>query len=161
MKRKRERIAEGIYRDQFGIAVCVRRGAKQIEKRYPKSTAMRTLKEARMAMQLSLKGTPAKHGLSRSSITPWARECYIYFVEDAGANAIKIGRASDVKSRFCSLQGSTPHPLRLLGSIAAYDIAERRMHEKFAHLRITREWFRGDLELREAIGRWLEGSEEL
>jgi hypothetical protein len=51
--------------------------------------------------------------------------------------------APEVRNRFCSLQGSNPHELRVLAVIPGEPQNERWIHRKFRHLHHRREWFRG------------------
>ncbi len=66
---------------------------------------------------------------------------YVYFIECG--DFIKIGftiYANDRRVR--SLQGGTPHELRLIGKAYAAKSLEARLHKTFAHLRHRGEWFR-------------------
>lgn len=73
----------------------------------------------------------------------------IYFVTDG--EAVKIGFASDLKSRLRILQVSHHIPLFLLGAIAGTRDDEAVLHARFDHLRLKGEWFRPAPELTQAI----------
>lgn len=56
------------------------------------------------------------------------------------ATAVKIGLASDVKRRIFDLQAGNPYPLELLLYLPIN--IEKKLHRKFKHLHMHREWFR-------------------
>lgn len=68
----------------------------------------------------------------------------IYFAEQVGGRLVKIGWTKGCpKRRVQSLQTGSPMKLRLLGTIAAESVDdEKRLHTKFADLRVHGEWFR-------------------
>lgn len=77
----------------------------------------------------------------------WSRDDSVtYFVQQGEDGPIKIGRAVDVASRVARLQTSTPHALRLLGTLPGGD-NERKLHERFKHLRMSGEWFKASPDL--------------
>lgn len=55
-KGKRKKIAEGIYRDAYGLAACVKVGKRTREKRYPEGTDLKTIKAWREAEKVKLRG---------------------------------------------------------------------------------------------------------
>jgi hypothetical protein len=69
----------------------------------------------------------------------------VYFI--ACNDAVKIGTAVNVTSRFNTLQIGNPDPLCLLGAIPGDEILEKALHRRFKHLRIRGEWFRNTDEL--------------
>lgn len=73
--------------------------------------------------------------------------CALYFIQDVGSGAIKIGISSSPRARLSQLQASRPGTLRLLAAIPGDRTAERELHAEFAHLRIRGEWFRAAPEL--------------
>lgn len=81
---------------------------------------------------------------------------FIYFVLNTHCSAVKIGRAKDVDKRLKSLQSASPVRLKVLKIIdtkagkEAKNL-EKSLHERFAHLRLTGEWFRYEDELLEYI----------
>ncbi|MFI7025174.1 GIY-YIG nuclease family protein [Micromonospora sp. NPDC049900] len=71
---------------------------------------------------------------------------------DATPDRIKIGRATDVRRRLADLQAGNAGHLHLAHVIHEPDAdrrrdLERRLHDRFAHLRVNGEWFHwtGDL----------------
>ena len=77
---------------------------------------------------------------------------FVYFVFNADSNAIKIGKARDLEKRIRSLQTVSPSRLKLLKATQVTDekeasLLESSLHRKFAHLRITGEWFKAESEL--------------
>lgn len=71
----------------------------------------------------------------------------IYFLKATESGRIKIGFASNVQRRIASISTSCPEDLQLLGCCPGTMPEEQALHRKFAHLRIRREWFRGEPEL--------------
>jgi hypothetical protein len=63
----------------------------------------------------------------------------VYFA-DAGGQ-IKIGWSRKVAARLAQLQTGSASPIKLLGTIPGGRGTERRLHERFAHLRLSGEWF--------------------
>lgn len=63
----------------------------------------------------------------------------VYFAGSGGQ--IKIGWSRKVSARLAQLQTGSPIPIKLLGTMPGGRAVERRLHEKFAHLRISGEWF--------------------
>jgi len=82
-----------------------------------------------------------------------SRETYfVYFLFNKDSNAVKIGRAKNLKKRLKSLQTSSPVRLKLLKSIQvkgekeAHEL-ERKLHQKFSDLRLGGEWFKAQEDL--------------
>ena len=72
----------------------------------------------------------------------------IYYALLEELNAIKIGYARrDVKERIRDLQTSLPTDLTLLGFHQGSLETERRLHQRFKHIHLQREWFRKTEEL--------------
>lgn len=68
-----------------------------------------------------------------------------YFVR--AGEAIKIGSATNFKSRLHGLQTGQVEQLEVLAVVPASLVDEFKAHQLFAHLRIRGEWFRNDPEL--------------
>lgn len=64
---------------------------------------------------------------------------------------IKIGIASNVKSRITSLQVASPQPIELLGAVRGTAHDERALHERLAPHRVSGEWFSDCQQVREAM----------
>jgi hypothetical protein len=77
----------------------------------------------------------------------------VYFALDATSNAVKIGfTTGPVKKRIQEISVGNANKVVLIGNVpgATFD-DERRLHERFKHLNIRREWFHYDGELREYV----------
>jgi hypothetical protein len=75
----------------------------------------------------------------------------IYFIRNARARAVKIGRAGDVARRLRSLQTASPDPLTLITWTTGGARQERFWHGRFRHLHIRGEWYEEATELWEAV----------
>jgi len=72
----------------------------------------------------------------------------VYFVQCGDDGPIKIGMASNIKSRINDIQSMCPYQLSVIGSIPnGGKVTERLLHEKFSSLRIHGEWFSPGSEL--------------
>ena len=74
---------------------------------------------------------------------------YVYFIFNPDSNAIKIGFAKDVAKRLATLQTSSPNQLELLGVIKTQSARtakqlEGTLHQQFAQLHISGEWFKAE-----------------
>lgn len=69
----------------------------------------------------------------------------IYFVRCG--RFVKIGVTGDLPTRFKYLSLASPEKPELLLSVMGKMTIEREYHERFAHLRSNREWFRLEGEL--------------
>jgi hypothetical protein len=69
----------------------------------------------------------------------------VYFISDG--DAIKIGHSIGTKGRLAGLQTANPKRLRLMGEIPGTCHDERALHKRFAHLRLTGEWFQATRQL--------------
>ena len=76
---------------------------------------------------------------------------WVYFVQESGIGAIKIGTAKGVSARVRDMAVSTPHLLSVLAVIEGNRNAEQALHHRFRHARIRGEWFRPVPELLEYI----------
>jgi hypothetical protein len=79
---------------------------------------------------------------------------YVYFIQAEIGGPVKIGVAQDVSKRLAAMQIGSPFPLRVVkvidtGSGGYY--LERKLHERFAHLRERGEWFRVDPEFADFV----------
>lgn len=74
---------------------------------------------------------------------------YTYFVRRG--DAIKIGHSAIPKQRISQLQVAFPEPLEVLAIIPNTIVGEADAHAKFAHLRMSGEWFRAGPELLDFI----------
>lgn len=70
---------------------------------------------------------------------------FVYFIQCD--DAVKIGIAVNVASRFMGIQVGSLKPLTLLAAVAGGFPEERAVHRRFAHLRVRGEWFSAAPEL--------------
>jgi hypothetical protein len=148
MTRQRVRIAEGVYRDRYGLAATVKVGRIQREHRFGPDESLEVIKRWRLRIRRDLEDTLAEatrqnalpaENLKR--LTPSADGwCYVYFVR--AGDRVKIGRATDPCQRFRSLQTATAEPLSFVLSIATHASLESAIQNRFEHLRLRGEWFR-------------------
>ena len=73
----------------------------------------------------------------------------IYFLRDAEAKAVKIGRAADVASRVSALQCASPRDLTLVCVLEGDHPEEAVLHKEFAAYHLRGEWFRWTPEIEE------------
>ena len=99
--------------------------------------------EARTSLEMSRRKSRAP--LSRSSLPVPCGQ--IYFVQARTSQSIKIGFSKRPEARLKALATGAPEPIELLGSIVGTPSAERALHKRFDHLRISGEWFENDPEL--------------
>lgn len=69
----------------------------------------------------------------------------IYFLKNG--DAVKIGYAASPSLRTDYLQTGSPYRMEVLGAIEGGYEDENALHQRFAHLRISGEWFRLDKEM--------------
>lgn len=65
----------------------------------------------------------------------------IYFLEAVGLGKVKIGFATDVRTRVRDLKVGCPVPVSLLGCIAGSMQDEQQLHKQFSAYRSHGEWF--------------------
>lgn len=71
-----------------------------------------------------------------------ARLGQVYLIEAVGSGRCKVGFTSgDVRYRANDLVTGCPFPIQLRGVMLGTRLDERRIHQKFAHLRVHNEWF--------------------
>ncbi|MGC2101375.1 MAG: GIY-YIG nuclease family protein [Candidatus Sulfotelmatobacter sp.] len=75
----------------------------------------------------------------------------IYFAQHRTGEPIKIGFASDAKSRFRTLQIANWKTLKCLALIKGTQEDERQLHERFKGIHHRGEWFKPARELRDYI----------
>jgi hypothetical protein len=74
------------------------------------------------------------------------RHTFVYFAESAGR--IKIGCSGQPWRRAYRLSTGNPNGVQIVVAVPGRFADEHALHRRFAHLRISREWFRADPELR-------------
>jgi hypothetical protein len=75
----------------------------------------------------------------------------LYFIEDADAGAIKIGRGNDPASRLATMQTGNPRKLALIDALPNMGWQESFWHCAWQLSHIRGEWFEATDELRAAI----------
>lgn len=86
----------------------------------------------------------------------------IYFIQSGKSEFVKIGYcAGEPKMRLATLQVGNPEKLVLIAVKEGSKDDEARWHAMFDHLRVRGEWFRWDVELRDAAKPLLEDPDEL
>lgn len=76
-------------------------------------------------------------------------ECFVYFITDG--SAIKIGKATNVRSRLSGLQTSHHKHLRVIATMPGDGALERQLHGRFRQHKIRGEWFRDCAPIRDFI----------
>ena len=75
---------------------------------------------------------------------------WVYFIECG--DFIKIGfTVQSIEKRLSGIRSGNPFPVRLLYVRQTVKRWEREMHERFAHIRHQREWFKKAPEIIRAI----------
>ena len=83
----------------------------------------------------------------------------VYFIQESGMGAIKIGISKHAQVRRRELQDSIPYDLTLLGTVEGGRAVEAVTHSLFAHAHLRGEWFRPVEELLEHIAKECEAPE--
>ena len=74
----------------------------------------------------------------------------IYFIGHGGSKTMKVGYTSgNPYARMAALQTGSPDRLYMMGWVEGTLSDERELHDRFAHLRVSGEWFRFEAELEE------------
>jgi len=110
---------------------------------HAKKVAVQVMLLTNTSVNPTMKGIGGKQTAKRLAAPyapPRGRAGVVYFIQFG--DRIKIGFTSDLKRRMQVL----PHD-KVLAVIAGTMQDERRCHEKFAHLRLTGEWFSAGPEL--------------
>lgn len=75
----------------------------------------------------------------------------IYFVAAPEASRIKIGFSNNPDKRIASLMTSSAYKLETLAIVEGSREQEQALHQRFAHLRVHREWFADCGEIRSYV----------
>lgn len=98
---------------------------------------------------------PNETGIARALTAGLPQVGFVYFIRAGRTATIKIGWALDPDKRLDAMQTGCPHKLLLIGFIPGGRAIEQEWHREWKHLRINREWFRLDTDLRMAINQRL------
>ena len=71
----------------------------------------------------------------------------VYFLQESGMGAIKIGITCNLERRLSQMRSNTPHEITVLGTVHADEKLERYLKRKFSFALIRGEWFRPNEEL--------------
>lgn len=96
--------------------------------------------EQHVANRSNLVGAHLEPAVHAMETTIAARDGSSVYFADAGGQ-IKIGWSKKVSARLAQLQTGSAVPIKLLGTTPGGRAVERRIHERFAHLRLSGEWF--------------------
>lgn len=97
-------------------------------------------------------GTYLEPAVSALDATIAARDgSSVYFAQ--ADDRVKIGWSKKVAARLAQLQTGNATPIQLLGTVPGGRTLERQLHDRFAHLRLSGEWFQAAPELLEHITR--------
>lgn len=111
----------------------------------------RILADRYVTNRSNLVGAHLEHFVKAAESAIAARDGSSVYFAEAG-NRVKIGFSKRVSARLVQLQTGSAVPIRLIGTMPGGRTAERRLHDQFAHLRISGEWFQGAPELLEHVG---------
>jgi hypothetical protein len=75
----------------------------------------------------------------------------VYFITAREVGMVKIGCAFNPRSRFNTIQTSSPVEVALEAWVSGSYPEEREFHSRFAHLRVRGEWFKLTPEIEEII----------
>lgn len=74
----------------------------------------------------------------------------VYFAQSG--SKVKIGWSRRVAARLADLQIGNPDPIKLIGMVPGGRARESELHRRFAHCRVSGEWFEAKPELLAYIG---------
>lgn len=84
---------------------------------------------------------------------------WIYFIEiQDESKAVKIGYATNVKSRLSGLQTSCPYEIKLIAAFVGKAETEAFLHQKFEDSRLKGEWFSRSPGIDRLIGQICDGN---
>lgn len=76
---------------------------------------------------------------------------FVYFIVDWQRSAVKIGVSAKPEQRLREVQTGNPHPLDLALIVPGGYALERRLHQQYAPIRLSGEWFKLTQELVDLI----------
>jgi hypothetical protein len=94
--------------------------------------------------------TPADD-LALWSIMVRLLQSQVYFIREDDNGPIKIGYAKNVLTRLSQLQPGNPSALRVVATVPGGEPEEKRLHQRFHHLKIRGEWYKANDELLDYI----------
>jgi len=69
------------------------------------------------------------------------RDGCVYAIHAEGSDFVKIGTATNIKSRMEQMQTGCPHKLVLLGACNGGQVTEQRMHKRLKGRSVRGEWY--------------------
>jgi hypothetical protein len=112
----------------------------------------RAVTEHQVANRANLVGAHLEPAVQATEMAIAARDgSSVYFADASGQ--MKIGWSKKVGARIAQLQTGSAVPIKLLGTMAGGRALERRLHDQFAHLRLSGEWFVAAPELLDFVAR--------
>lgn len=69
-------------------------------------------------------------------------EMKVYFVQESGTGAVKIGTSKQLRNRLAELSRILPYEIKLLAAVDGGRETEWTIHNRFEQARIRGEWFR-------------------
>lgn len=106
----------------------------------------RAVADHAVAQRTNLVGAHLRPAAQELEMVIAARDGSSVYFADAGGQ-IKIGWSKRVSARLAQLQTGSAIPIKLIGTMPGGLTVERRVHERFAHLRLSGEWFTAAPEL--------------
>jgi DNA-binding transcriptional ArsR family regulator len=110
----------------------------------------RAIVDHAVAQRTNLVGAHLRPAVQELDLVIAERDGSSVYFADAGGQ-IKIGWSKRVSARLAQLQTGSAAPIKLIGTMPGGLAVERRVHEKFAHLRLSGEWFTATPELLEYV----------
>ena len=76
---------------------------------------------------------------------------YIYFIQQGDDGPIKVGYSTNPEKRLKTLSTASPHSLHLLKVVEGDETLEKRIHTRFAEIRLGGEWLQATQDLLDFI----------
>lgn len=148
-----KKLARGIYADPYSIQAVVQGAGARQTRRFPKGTDLSAIQRWREETKVRLHAVARPRGVvigklpfAPRHLSGWS---YLYVIGD-GVN-VKIGQARNPHQRLKDLQTSHHARLELLATAPAHRSLEQAVHQRFAGVRLTGEWFQLTAEIQRFI----------
>lgn len=106
--------------------------------------------EEALAIHAETLNNTCRPALPRNSTSTNSKIIYAVQMIDGINDYVKIGQTTAFIGRLEALRCSSPYPLKVIVTFLADDFIQAEetvIHQKFAHLRVRREWFKPEKEL--------------
>ena len=90
--KRRKRVSEGVYQDQYGLAATVKVNGKQQEMRFPPGTSLRTIQAERNRMKASMQAAPRGRSGHRHTLAEDAER----YLEQVGPLVSLVNRRREI-----------------------------------------------------------------